>query len=179
MVDVLDQEIAEKAVDNYDPFVRAEVCITDEQGRKIMAGVTKCVKDNEGNNIGIEHPVLFSDQSLYEVSFPNGQTEDMTANVIAENILTKVDSEVHHYQVLKEISNQSKDGSLLKRSDGFIRSSGRNPHDNKTNKALKLEVKCKDGTLSWIPLKDLKPSNPVELAEYSVANNIEDEPIFK
>ena len=28
-------------------------------------------------------------------------------------------------------------------------------------------------------LKDIKPSNLVELAEYSVANNIEDEPAFK
>ena len=28
-------------------------------------------------------------------------------------------------------------------------------------------------------MKDIKPSNPVELAEYSVANNIEDEPAFK
>ena len=37
----------------------------------------------------------------------------------------------------------------------------------------------KDGTLIWIPLKDIKASTPVELAEYAVAKNIEDEPYFK
>ena len=30
-----------------------------------------------------------------------------------------------------------------------------------------------------IPFKDIKASKPVELAEYSVANNIGDEPAFK
>ena len=59
-----------------------------------MARVTKRVKDNEGNPRGIEHPTFFADHSLYEVSFP-GQTEDLTANVIAENMLSQVDSEVH------------------------------------------------------------------------------------
>ena len=35
------------------------------------------------------------------------------------------------------------------------------------------------GTLSWIPLKYLKASNPVELSEYALSNYIEDEPAFK
>jgi hypothetical protein len=36
----------------------------------------------------------------------------------------------------------------------------------------------KDGISSWIPLKDLKESNPVEAAEYAVANKIAGEPAF-
>ena len=35
-----------------------------------------------------------------------------------------------------------------------------------------------DGSSTWVPLKDLKVSNAVELAEYAVANNIADEPAF-
>ena len=42
-----------------------------------------------------------------------------------------------------------------------------------------LEVKWKDGALSWIPLKDLKALNPVKIAEYAVSNNIADAPAFK
>jgi hypothetical protein len=38
-----------------------------------------------------------------------------------------------------------------------------------------LLVMWKDQSMSWVPLKDLKVSNPVELAEYAVA----DEPAFK
>ena len=64
-------------------------------------------------------------------------------------------------------------------SNGFIRSSIRNIQAKKSTRGWKLEVKWKDGTLRWIPLKDLKASNPVELAEYEVANNIEDVPTFK
>jgi hypothetical protein len=37
----------------------------------------------------------------------------------------------------------------------------------------------KDKSTSWLKLKDLKVSNPVELAEYAVANWIAEEPAFK
>ena len=46
MENVADQENAEKAVDNYDQFVGAEVYIPYEQGRKMTNRVTKRVKDN-------------------------------------------------------------------------------------------------------------------------------------
>ena len=49
----------------------------------------------------------------------------------------------------------------------------------KTTRGWKSEVECKDGSLIWILLKDIKPSNPVELAEYVVANNVEYEHAFK
>lgn len=41
-----------------------------------------------------------------------------------------------------------------------------------------MEVEWKDGTTSWLPLKDLKDSNPIELAEYAVANKVSEEPAF-
>ena len=62
----------------------------------MMDRVTKCMNYNEGNPIGSEHPALFADHSLYEVSFPNGQIEELTANMISENMLSQVDSEIHH-----------------------------------------------------------------------------------
>jgi hypothetical protein len=40
-------------------------------------------------------------------------------------------------------------------------------------------VLWKDKLTSWVKLKDLKVSNPVELAEYAVANRIVEEPAFK
>jgi len=40
-------------------------------------------------------------------------------------------------------------------------------------------VEWMDGSSYWVPLKDLKASNPVELAEYAIANNIAHEPAFK
>ena len=73
MDDVVDQENSEKSVDTYDHFVGAELCLPHERGRKMIDRVTNCVKDNKGNPRGIEHPTLFADNSLYEVSFTNDQ----------------------------------------------------------------------------------------------------------
>ena len=94
-------------------------------------------------------------------------------------MISQVDSEGHHYQVLKDISDRYADGITLNGNNGFIRSLGGNLHAKNTTRGWKLEVKCKDVTLSWIPLKYLKASNPVELSEYAVVNNIEDKPAIK
>ena len=37
----------------------------------------------------------------------------------------------------------------------------------------------KDGSTEWITLKDIKDSYPLEIAEYAVANPIQEEPAFK
>ena len=36
----------------------------------------------------------------------------------------------------------------------------------------------KNGLTSWVALKDLKESNPIEVAKYSVANKIAEKPVF-
>ena len=40
-------------------------------------------------------------------------------------------------------------------------------------------MEWKDGSSSWIPLKNLKASNPVELAKYEAGNRLYVEPAFK
>ena len=60
-----------------------------------------------------------------------------------------------------------------------MRSLDRNLHDNQTTIEWVLEVKFNDVTLIRIPLKNLKDSNPVELAEYTVSNNVDYETTFK
>ena len=37
----------------------------------------------------------------------------------------------------------------------------------------------KDGTEKWFPLKYLKESNPIDVAEYTKSRDIDDEPAFK
>ena len=56
----------------------------------MIVRVTKRVKDTEVNPRGIEHPILFADHSLYEVSFTNVLREELTENVIDENMLYRV-----------------------------------------------------------------------------------------
>ena len=42
-----------------------------------------------------------------------------------------------------------------------------------------MQVEWKDGSSEWVPLVDLKHSNPLELAEYAVSNQLQEEPAFK
>ena len=140
MDNVVYQENSGKAVDTYDQFIGDEVCLSDQRVRRMMDRVTNRVNYNNGNPRRIKKPTLFSDHSLYEVSFTNGQTEELKSNVIAENMLYQVDSEAHHYQVLKDISDHYVDGNTLKRSDVFIRSRGGDLHTKKITRGWKLEV---------------------------------------
>ena len=48
----------------------------------------------------------------------------------------------------------------------------------RTTKGWEFYVIWKDGSGDWIKTKDLKYSYPVPLADYLVANKIQDEPAF-
>ena len=61
----------------------------------------------------------------------------------------------------------------------MIHSQNGNMVQNKTTQGWDLLVDWKDGYSSWIPLKYVKVSNPVELAEYAAGNRLNIEPAFK
>ena len=42
----------------------------------------------------------------------------------------------------------------------------------------KLLVHWKDGSETWVPLKDMKESHPIEVAEFAKARGVADEPAF-
>ena len=59
-----------------------------------------------------------------------------------------------------------------------IKSKNGNMSPELTTRGWSMLVEWKDGLSAWVPLKDLKVSNAVELAEYDIANNIDKEPAF-
>ena len=61
------------------------------------------------------------DKSLHEVEYPYGTTEQLADNIIAEYMMSQVDSEGHHYKVLTEVNDHKKDGSDISKVDGFIK----------------------------------------------------------
>ena len=40
-------------------------------------------------------------------------------------------------------------------------------------------IEWKDGMTTWVPMKEIKKSNPVELAEYTTGNGLVEEPALK
>jgi len=80
--------------------------------------------------------------------------------------------------VFKEIVDHRQHASAVPKEDGFTVSHNGNRHKKKTTIGWDICVEWRDGTTSWLPLKDVKNANPLELAEYAVANGIADEPAF-
>ena len=80
---------------------------------------------------------------------------------------------------MKEIIDHQKDKSAVTADQMYLpKEDGSNPKMRRTTVGWKLCVEWIDGSTSWIPLKELKESNPVETAEYAVANKIDHEPAF-
>ena len=116
------------------------------------------------------------DTTVYDVMFPDGSVSQYTANVIAESIHSQVDAEGHRYQILDHISDHRKDGKALKTSEGWITAKNGKKFRKMTTKGWYFKAEWKDGTSTWVPLKDIKEDSPVQVAEYAELNGIMDEP---
>ena len=55
-------------------------------------------------------------------------------------MMSQVDSEGHHYQVLTEVTGKNKDDSDISKVDGFIKSSSGELHRKRTTRSRKLLV---------------------------------------
>ncbi|MEM9369349.1 MAG: hypothetical protein AAGD07_25505, partial [Planctomycetota bacterium] len=164
--------------DAYDEYVGAELWAEDSSGTTKLAKVIKRKRDGSGNPVGKRHQNPLQDTRVFEVEMPDGTIKDYATNVIAENIYSQVDNEGRRHQIFKEIADHKKDGGAVTVQDGFWVSTGGNKTRKMTTRGWQLLVEWTDGSQNWIPLKDLKESNPIEVAEYAVANKIDHEPAF-
>jgi hypothetical protein len=163
--------------DAYDQYVGAELLLP--HGDQMVHGkVIKRARGEDGNPIGKRNMNPILDTREYEVELSDGSIAEYAANVIAENLYSQVDSEGRQYLILNEIVDHSQDASAISKDQGFYTSYNGNQIRRKTTKGWKLCVEWKDGSTSWIPLSELKASNPVEVAEYAVANHLIEEPAF-
>ncbi|KAL7528322.1 hypothetical protein ACHAXR_005938, partial [Thalassiosira sp. AJA248-18] len=108
----------------------------------------------------------------------DGTTKEYGANIIAENILNQVDLDGYHSQMLAGIVDHQMDRYAVHKKDKYMTTKRGNRALRKTTAGWNFTIKWKDGTTEVIPLKILKESNPVEVAEYAVARGLEEEPAF-
>ena len=113
------------------------------------------------------------------MQFTDGETKELTANLITESMFSGINNERRHFQILFGISKHRKNDTALEKKDGFYEKEHGPNIPQKTTKGWELNVHWKDGSYDWVKLKDLKFSNPVELGEYTVAKGIQDKPDFK
>jgi hypothetical protein len=143
-------------------LVRAQVV-----GRKCNAG---------GNPIGTANRNPILDTRLYEVRFEDGSSKEYAANAIAENLYSQVNPKGNEFLLLEEIVKFRKKANAVLREDMYLDAAKRQPQ--RTTQGWDLLIQWKDGTMSWELLKNLKESNPVQVAEFAVLNGIADKATF-
>jgi hypothetical protein len=168
----IDDVAKDHDVDSYDQYVSAQVrvpiCGEIRSGR-----FTRLKRELDGTWKGCANANSMMDSRTYEIEFPDGRSDEYTANFIAENMYAQCHTEGNQFNIMDCIIDHKKDGRALERADMHI-NQGSNKQARKTTKVLHLCVEWKDRTTSWERLADLKESNPVDVAEYAVGNNLED-----
>jgi hypothetical protein len=86
--------------------------------------------------------------------------------MIAESLYSQVDADGREFILLmKEIMDHRSDGSAVPVDDAYYVDPNGRKTRRMTTKGWKLLVEWKDGSTDWLPLKDLKESYPVQVAE--------------
>ena len=172
--DIPEEDDIDNEIGEFDGFLNAEIGLKREGGEEVAhAKVIKRAKDKNGNPIGTKHesgnPLL--DTRRYIVELYDGTREEISANILAENIMSQVDEEGHRQLYLDEICDHRKTSKAIPKSQAtFITNRGLKRR-TRTTKGWELCCKWKDGHSTWVKLKDLKESYPIEIMEYVKRKN--------
>jgi len=164
--------------ESYDQYIAAEVRLPKD-GNKVIGTVVARKRDHDVNPVGCSHPNPILDTRVYQVTFPDGNSAEYSANMIAECLYSQVDDEGRQYLLLEAIVDHKRTVEALANEEIFQVSYNGNIHKRMTTKGWKLCVTWKDGSTSWETLADMKHSFPVQVAEYAMANKLQDSPAFR
>jgi hypothetical protein len=114
----------------------------------------------------------------YEVELEDGTYDSYFANTIAENLYSQCNAEGREFNTVRDMIGHKTDGHALTKADGHL-IAGTHLQPKRTTTGWKINVEFMDGMTAWLPLKDVKESNPIELAEYAILNRIDDKPTFQ
>ena len=76
--------------------------------------------DDDGIPVGVANDNPLLDNRVYVVEWLDGHTEELMANVIAENLFAQVDDEGNRFVLLDDIVDHRKSADALSGDDGFI-----------------------------------------------------------
>ena len=159
-----------------DLIINAKINLS-ERDRAELGKVIDQKWNANGLLIGRKHQNPMLDLPLYIIEFPDGGTQEVSYNAITEHLFSQVDSKGNQYQIFCEIINHCKKKGVRDKANQY-QHQGTKQVKKKTIAGWDLEVEWCDGTMSWIPLKEIKVTNAVKVAEYAKMNWIDDEPAF-
>jgi hypothetical protein len=139
----------------------------DGDGAK-FAKVTKRLRDKDGLPIGRANDNPMLDTRMHQVECSDGHKASLAANAIAENMFAQVDNEGNRHVLFNEIADHRTDGMEVKQQDAFVTARTGAKRRRETTKGHEILVQWKDGSTTWVTLKDMKESYPLKLAECAV-----------
>ena len=176
--DALPQPPAPTA-DAFDTYLHMELSLPrGETDNMQFARVKKRKIDDDGVPVGVANDNPLMDNRIYVVEWADGHTEELMANIIAENLFAQIDDEGNRFVLLDDIIDHRKSEEALSGDDAFVISDNNMRHRRRTTQGWELCVQWKDQSTTWVSLKDMKQAFPIEVAEYAIANKIQDEAAF-
>ena len=146
----------------------------------VTGKVTKRTIGPDGQVTGTYDNNPYLNSIIYDVKFPDGQVKEYAANIIAENMLTQVDSDGMSTTLMEVIVDHERDeANALQHQDKYAQTKNGKHHLRKSTKGWELLIKLKEKSGSWIKLADMKESHPVEVVKYARARGIHKEPEFE
>lgn len=118
------------------------------------------------------------DTRVYEIEFGNGNYVEYSTNVLLENLYQQIDEDGYSHQILSSIVDHKCDDTVaIHKDNGTYELNGARKR-RITTKGWKIKVEWKNGSSTWVPLRVIKESNPIEMAEYAMSRDIDKEPAF-
>ena len=99
--------------------------------------------------------------------------------MMADDVLAQVDDDGFSSSMMKAIVNWKKDKDAINKEDAYVTDRLGRQKPRTTTKGWKLQVLWNDGTQSWIDLKFLNESSPVDVAEFAQTHGLDNKPAFK
>ena len=161
-----------------DTYLNMELALPRSGGEVEFGRVTKRLRDKDGLPIGTAHDNPILDTRMYEVEFSDGHRASLAANAIAENLFSQVDPEGNRHVLFSEIIDHRTNGKELLMADAFITTATGTKRRRESTAGWEVLIEWKDGSSTWVALKDAKESYPVQLAEYAVAAKVSEQPAF-
>ena len=141
--------------------------------------VTSRKRNADGLPAGLanDNPIL--DTHEYVVQFDDGNDEiELNANAIAESLYSQCDPDGHESYLFDSIIDHRRNDKAIRLSDQIRPQANGRAYKKRSTIGWHLCCLWTDGSTSWIDLKDMKESHPVQTAEYAKAAGIDHEPAF-
>ena len=99
-------------------------------------------------------------------------------NVIAENLHSQCDSKGRRFNVLEEIVDHPITSEALHGDDACRTPKNGQKVPKRTTKGHQVSLQFHSNQTEWMDLQTVKDSNPIEVAEFAIANQLDQEPAF-